>query len=371
MKLLCVIDNLGSGGAQRQLVMIGCGLKARGHDVEFFTYYPSEHFKPQLDRAGIPVHLHLKKSRFSLRPLLALRCLVREGRFDVVLAFLQTPALYAELIGVAARGWGLVVGERSADPGLLGGWKRLIRWPHRFADAVVANSHSNRLLLERSWPRLAPKLTTIYNAVDLERFRPATAGPSASNGLTMVVAASYQRNKNMLGLAKALLSFRQSGGGGLVVDWFGAMPSDAEPLAEARAFVEMHGLGEVLRFHPPKGAIEAEYQRSDVVGLFSEYEGLPNVICEAMACGKPVIVGDVGDARLLVQDGRTGILCDPGDPESVARALRTFTSLTPTQRSAMGRRARERAQELFAPHEVLDGYERILSLVRERTHDAR
>ncbi|MBE0623847.1 MAG: glycosyltransferase family 4 protein [Burkholderiales bacterium] len=366
-----MIDNLGSGGAQRQLVMIGCGLKARGHEVEFFTYYPSSwEFKTQLDCAGIPVHVYAKKSRFSLGPLVGLHRTVRGGRFDAVIAFLETPALYAELVGQMGRDWGLVVGERSANPAMRAGWKRWIRWPHRFADAVVTNSHSNRLLLERSWPRLAPKLTTIYNAVDLDRFRPASTGLSTSNGLTMVVVASYQRLKNMLGLAKALLLLRDSGGHNLVIDWFGATPSNAEPLAEARAFVEEHELQEMLRFHPPKEAIETEYQRCDVVGLFSEYEGLPNVICEAMACGKPVIAGNVSDVRLLVEDGRTGILCDPGDPESVARALREFTSLTPDRRSAMGGRARERAQEIFAPYKMLDEYERILSLVRKRKHDA-
>jgi glycosyltransferase involved in cell wall biosynthesis len=360
MKLLCVIESLASGGAQRQLVMIGCGLKARGHDVEFFTYYPSGHFKPQLDSAGIPVHLHLKKSRFSLRPLLALRSRVRDGRFDVVVAFLQTPVLYAELVGLMGRDWGLVVGERSADPALLAGWKRLIRWPHRFADAVVTNSHSNRLLLERGWPRLASKLSTIYNAVDLDRFRPASAGLSASNGLAMVVVAGYQRNKNMLGLAKALLLFRDSGGHGLVVDWFGATQPNGAPLAEARAFVEKHGLQETLRFHPPKEAIETEYQRCDVVGLFSEYEGLPNVVCEAMACGKPVIMSDVSDARHLIADGHTGILCDPAAPASMAQALHRFTAMSPDERLAMGRAARARAEALFAPEKVLDAYERVM-----------
>jgi len=60
MKLLCVIDSLGSGGAQRQIVELAKGFKKKGHRVQFLTYHDINFFKPQLDRIDIPVQTILE-----------------------------------------------------------------------------------------------------------------------------------------------------------------------------------------------------------------------------------------------------------------------------------------------------------------------
>ena len=49
MKILCVIDSLGSGGAQRQLVQLAIGLKNKGVDVSFLMYHNIHFFKSELD----------------------------------------------------------------------------------------------------------------------------------------------------------------------------------------------------------------------------------------------------------------------------------------------------------------------------------
>jgi glycosyltransferase involved in cell wall biosynthesis len=177
----------------------------------------------------------------------------------------------------------------------------------------------------------------------------------------MVVVASYQRKKNMIGLAKALGALRERGGGELIVDWFGAVPKDAAPLAEVRQFVDERGPHDMLRFHPPKVEIEKEYQDADAVGLFSEYEGLPNVVCEGMASGRPIIMSDVCDARHLVDDGWSGFLCNPYDPASIADALLRFTALSVEERDRMGRAARRKAEVLFAPEQIVGQYEEVLA----------
>jgi len=57
MRLLLVIDHLGLGGAQRQIVELACGLAARGHTVELFTYFPQhEFFLRRVLEEGIAVH---------------------------------------------------------------------------------------------------------------------------------------------------------------------------------------------------------------------------------------------------------------------------------------------------------------------------
>jgi glycosyltransferase involved in cell wall biosynthesis len=225
-------------------------------------------------------------------------------------------------------------------------------------------------MLERALPGLRPKLRTVYNAVDLQRFRPLDSpkprNPSGSP-LRMVVVASYQRQKNMMGLARALQLLQQSGGRGVVVDWYGFTPAAQEPLRESIAFIKGHGLDSIFRFHAPIRDVEAEYQRADVVGLFSKYEGLPNVVCEGMACGKPILLSDVCDAGNLVVEGQNGFLCDPDSDESIADAIRRLILLSDEERNRMGKESRRRAETMFASEAIVERYERILeSCVRNR-----
>ena len=60
---------------------------------------------------------------------------------------------------------------------------------------------------------------------------------------------------------------------------------------------------------------------ADIVVLDSRHEGLPRVIMEAMACGRPVVATDVRGSRDLVRDGENGLLVPPGRPELLSEAL--------------------------------------------------
>lgn len=367
MKLLCFIDSLGSGGAQRQLTTLGVGLKKRGHQVRFLVYHRHDHFLPLLQAADIPCQV-IPPCSYWQRAV-AVRRILRQGWQDVVLAFLAAPCLYAEMAQIPRQPWGLVAGERSADPGMRRGIGRWLRQFHRFADAVVCNSHTNRLMLEYGAPYLKLKLSTIYNIVDLQLFLPllAAAEGSHSNEFRIVVATSYQENKNMSGVAKALLCLkRNQRNPKIVVDWFGAVQPDPASFKSAERFVAENGLAESLRLHNATRDIAGEFSRADAIGLFSFFEGLPNVVCEGMACGKPILLSNVCDAGNLVRDGRNGFLCDPKSPESIAKAIKRLAALGDQERQQMGLESRRMAEEIFAEDVVVDHYERILEAAVRR-----
>jgi len=363
MKIICLIDSLGSGGAQRQLVTLAVGFKKRGHEVRFLTYHPYDHFLPLLKAADIPCQLVPPCS--YLNRGLAIRRILRQGWQDVVLAFLEGPCLYAELARIPRQNWGLVVGERCADPQIKKGTGRWLRHAHRLADAVICNSHTNRLMLEAEFPFLRLKLATVYNMVDLELFRPIPAVPRdvdnhQARAFRIAVAASYQEKKNMMGVAKALLILKRNRNNPpVVVDWFGAMQPDAKPFKRAKQFLVETGLSETLRFHPATHDIVGEFSQADAIGLFSFFEGLPNAVCEGMACGKPIILSNVCDAGNLVLDGKNGFLCDPSSPESMAKAIGRLAALSFDARRQMGLASRELAKRLFDAQIVIERYEKI------------
>src|SRR4030042_6936694 len=97
MKVLCVIDNLSTGGAQRQIINLAIGLHQRGHSVSMFCYAPGTLLAQPLEKEGIHAHVQLKKSRFSLDVVRGLRRHIDQGKYQAVVSFLNTPNFYAVL----------------------------------------------------------------------------------------------------------------------------------------------------------------------------------------------------------------------------------------------------------------------------------
>src|SRR4030095_16118510 len=81
------------------------------------------------------------------------------------------------------------------------------------------------------------------------------------------------------------------------------------------------GLARRLRFLGLRHDVPAILAGADVLALTSRWEGLPNVVIEAMATGAVVVATDVGGCRELIASGETGVLVPPGNPEAVADAL--------------------------------------------------
>ena len=80
---------------------------------------------------------------------------------------------------------------------------------------------------------------------------------------------------------------------------------------------------------------------------------------------RPVIATDVPGCRAVVEDGRNGYLCAVRDPVSLAHAMLRLAGLPFTDRSAMGRTAREKVERDFGEHRVVEAYlEALDSVVR-------
>lgn len=89
-------------------------------------------------------------------------------------------------------------------------------------------------------------------------------------------------------------------------------------------------------------------------------EGLPRVIIEAQALGKPVIASNVGGIPDLVQDGKTGFLFEAGNTEQLAEKLRILLS-NKDLAIEMGRRGRELVQSKFSNEKYIDNYLRMIA----------
>lgn len=357
MKIVCFTDSLGSGGAQRQLTLLAVLLNKRGHEVQFITYNAGDYFAPQL--AVYSIQRIILDVPMWKRPI-ALRQTLRKIKPDAVIAFQESPSFYAEIASLGQRKWHLIVSERNAMPAKVAGTKMyLLRKFHILANVVTTNSVENKRQIEAAMPSLRDKIVTIYNAVDLDRFRPSERKAN-TDILRFVVLASHKPQKNFEGLAHAVrLLMADSSTPAFSIDWFG---DEAAPgwLVRDQVCNEKLGVDSVIRFNPPSKTPEVILNGADALILPSLWEGLPNAVCESLSVGCPVLMSDVSDAQYLVQEGATGFLFDPCSPDAMANAIRSFLLLSCEQRQAMRIKARSFAEKTFDPERYVLAYETLL-----------
>ncbi len=360
MKLLFIIDNLSTGGAQRQMVNLAVGLKQRGHEIKYFCYAPGDFLAESLRVADIPIiHFH-KLSRYSLGVVSVLREFVRAEAFDLVLSYLPTPNLYILLatLGLRRRPR-LVVSERNNDyPGGLAARHKLVRQLYRAADSVVVNSAFHSRFLANKYPWMRDKLKVIINGVDLTTF--IYTGRAVASELKILVLSSVQPRKNGLCLVEAIANLREKHHLLPRVSWVGELVGKDEPDSyyfRMETKIKEAGLDEQWRWLGQRSDIPSLIASHDILVHPSYGEGLPNAVCEALACGRPVIASDVFDNGYLVENGVRGFLFDWQDAESLAAAILNFSRLPFEERAEMGRQGRIFAEKHLAMGQMVDNYE--------------
>lgn len=354
MRILCFIDSLVSGGAQRQLVNLAIGFQKKGHDVSFLTYSFGNFYLSLLEDANIEVY-QIETNNYVSR-VLECRSFIRKGRYDVVLSFLETPSFISEVAGFPFHKWKIVVGERSASPRILNTLKgRVYRLFHLLADMVVSNSTCNRDMVQKAIPLLSKrKNITIYNSYDLDWLNPQNYKREGrlDGKFHLLVAASHLRLKNLKNLAIAISLLTQEKQKKLLVEWYGRQ--EDECFKESLLLIRELEVEGAFQFYPPTLEVYSKMFNADAVGLFSIYEGLPNTICEAMCLGKPVIATDVSDNRYLLQNDK--LISDAFSPQSIAETLSYLLELSVQELENIGERNRNRAKALFDEEIIVSQY---------------
>lgn len=354
MKILCVIDSLGSGGAQRQIVNLAIAFKEKGHDVSFLVYHSDHFYYKILNEQNIAVIEVLEPNYF--KRLLKMRKAIRSGNYDSVLSFLEAANFIATVSGFPFRKWRLVVGERSAKPAILTSTKlRVFRLFHLFADAVVANSYENIKLVKKVNPMLSnEKLHVIYNLIDFDKWQPKPDDYvfRKDGKFNLIVVASHQYLKNLNGLVEAVNLLDDNEKSQLIVSWYGGERLDNSK-NEALHKIKNYGLSDIFNFYEPTIDIAIKVNEADALGLFSFYEGLPNVVCEAMANAKPVISSNVSDVHLLL--GKEFIF-DPLNVTETKKAIKLLLSMDVFMLNEVGQSNIRMAHEKFNTESIISDY---------------
>ena len=236
----------------------------------------------------------------------------------------------------------------------------------RLADAVIYLNEDDRRTLGGRRTVLIPG-----EGIDLEEFSPGAVPPErraalrAELGLgpedqVVLMVGRMLRHKGVAEFVEAARRVRQIFPGAAFVLVGPSDPGNPArvPPEELRAW-EAAGL---VRYLGARDDVRDLLAVADVAVLPSYYrEGIPRVLIEAAAMGRPLVATDVPGCREVVQDGVNGFLVPPKDPAALAAAIEALLK-DPGLRAEFGAASRRLAEERFSDRQVVG---RILDLYRE------
>lgn len=348
-RIAYVIGELGKGGAEYQLYELLRGLDRTRFEPAVFALAAGGYWAGPMRELGLSVHELAARRSADPGRLLRLRRGLRRFGPHILHTVLWSGNSYGRL---AATGLGIPVvltAERNviARPG----WQIAVeRVLDRLTDTYLLNCQAIADGLVGRQGLAAPKMCVIPNGIDLGRLPPfdpdrtaarAAAGFDPARRLVAQVGRlaeqkdypTYLRAAARLAPAFPDVDFLVVGDGGL--------------RDELIALAASLGIAERVRFAGLRHDVPAVLAGVDVLALTSLYEGLPNVVIEAMATGAVAVATDVGGCRELIIDGETGVLVPPRRPEDVADAIGALLG-DPVRLARMRLAARRRIEQEFS-----------------------
>lgn len=340
-------------------------LRDQGYDLQVVCS-PGELVKGDMvTDEGIVVWAISLPSRYTpvddLKALMQLVRHFRQQRYDIV----HTHTVKSGLLGrIAARlaGTPIVIhtvhGFHYWDD--MGGIEnRLFIWLERFAarfcDSLLSQNREDIEFAVREHICSPEKIRFLGNGIDITRFRSDAVSPD--------VAAAKRRelgvapDETLVGMIgrlvrlKGYFEYMQAArllherGERIKFLAIGAAQDKASAVSPSE-LIAQHGLQDSMQFLGMRDDIPELMAAMDVVVLASYAEGIPRVLLETAAMGKPAVGTDVRGTREVIVDGETGYLVPPRDAPALADAIGRLSS-APAQRREMGKAARRRAEAHF------------------------
>lgn len=347
------IDCLVQGGAQRQIVGLACLLNERGYDVQVLTYHNIPFYAYYLEEHGIP-HQVIDNAVSPINRIINVRKTLRRLNPDTVISYLDTPNILTCVAKMSGLRFQLIVSERNTTQ-RLSVKERIKFWLYRFVNAIVPNSESQAGYICRHYPNLVDKIETITNFVDLKAFKPSN-NYIIGNPLRIIGVGRMEPQKNIPQFIKAIKEAKRRGLA-VVVDWYGRYTSYSE---QYQSLIYQCGLQDVFMLHGATCDIAEKYHEADLFCMPSIYEGYPNALCEAMACGLPVICSDICDNSSIIENGINGFLFDYKDIESIVCTLTRFSQLSIKEKQNMGKESRRIAEQKFGTEQFVEKYIKLI-----------
>ncbi len=368
INVLQLVEGLSYGGAEDKLVELINHMDESRFNTVMCSLGLGDDIREKVEKSGINLVMMPRKSRLDIGLLRRLVKLMKEKEIDVVM----TTLFYADVIGAIA---GRLAGVKavfswetiSAPEWLI---KRRL-WPYQFAmryctKVVSVSQATAKFLVEKRGVPEDKVMVIPYGVNHREYMLGDGAEVRKSLGLNgddfvigMVARLHPQKGHQYLFEAAKPIVDKYPHVKFLLV-------GEGEIRAELEEVVKKMGLTSNVTFLGHRTDVSELLKAFDVFTLPSLFEGLPNVVLEAMSAGRAVVASSVDGTVEAVMDEETGLLVPPGDTEKLRDAyLKLIENRDRTKE--MGLKGRKRIEDVFSLDKQVEAFQ---SLYEEFYHKA-
>ena len=355
-RILCLIENIGPSGAERQITNLAVLLRKQGHEVEVAYYIKKEFYLPFLKENDVK-GCYLADAAIPRKRFFVLKKHIKEYNPDTVISYSASPCMITCVLKLLGAKFNLIVSERNTTQ-RLDNREKIRFFLYKWANHIVPNSQSQGDFIAKHYPNLSKKVMVITNYVDTDLFVPSNVAVAEHEVLRMICVGRLAPQKNIPAFLDAI-AILKSKSCRFRIDWYG-QDFKNDYSQQCYDSVKKNGLDDVFFFHPQSSEIIQRYQESDIFCLPSLYEGFPNVLCEAMSCGLPVLCSDVCDNSKIMKEGINGYLFDPHSVEDMAEKIEKMTRHSAEERKNFAKKSREIAVGLFSTEAFVGKYIELL-----------
>lgn len=316
MARICFITGtLDVGGTEKQLLLLCRYINHQRFHIVIISLRGGR-MKEEFQKENISVWVVGKRFRFDVIALFRLIIILLREKPDILQTFMFTSNTWGRVAGILLGGKIIIASERSIDL-----WKKkhhffIDRMLGFFTDKIVCNSISVQNRYKENLGSVGRKIIVIRNGIELNKFNSYAEKKKERKEKIVFTASRLSPEKGiqfLIDAAKIILKKDKS------VKFLIAGEGYFEPnLVE---MVKEYEIKDNVIFLGYRSDILQLISESDIVVLPSLWEGMPNIILEAMAMKKPVIATDAGGSSEIVKDGQTGLLVRPGSAEELAEKI--------------------------------------------------
>jgi len=376
IKVMHIITTLGPAGAENMLYRIVSGTDGERFENEVVSLTEILDLAEKMQAIGVRVRtLGMKKS--IPNPMLVIRLAkwIHESKPDVIHAWMYHAnligSLAARLAGNVPVVWG--IHHNAFDPRLDKRRTMLVNracafLSKKFAARIVFCSEAS-LHTHKELSYAAEKLEVIPNGFDLDQVKPDPTAHNSlreelgipSDAIVIGIGARFHPHKDHHNFIRAAsLLHKQMPDVHFLL--FGMGITWQNP--ELARWIDSAGIRERCHLLGARHDVSRLFSGVNIASTSSRSEAFPIVVGEAMACGTPCVVTDVGDSALIVEN--TGKVVAPEDPHALAEAWRSLIDAGPAVRRRLGIAARSRVERHFALPEIVQSYQNIYAQLASR-----
>lgn len=365
LTVLHLITELSTGGAQSALLRLLIHQDRTRYEPIVACFYNADGaVARQISEQGIQVVDLGLAAQWRVDGFGRLWRLLRQVKPDCLHTWMFHANIPGRLIGRMAGVPAIVSSERTM--GQEGTVRQLLnRWSGPLADRIICVSEQVAIFAAETIRLDKHKLRVVPNGIDLSLYyssaqdRPESGtrvdkrSLRAELGLpeSAVIIGAVGRPRPVKGYTYLLDAFAKLVDGYATTDssvdmhllFVGDGPDQAVLMTQAQVL----GLQQYVSFWGDRDDIPNVLNAMDILVSSSIWEGMPNVVLEAMACGLPVVATDVGGTRELVLHGETGLLVEARDVDSMAASFKRLVD-SEDERVRMGECGRRRTEEHFS-----------------------